>query len=547
MKKIFLFGLMAIALSSCSDSFIEEENLGNADAETFYKTASGYNSLVNANYAILRKLYGQDAYVFCAGTDLYAVGSGRGTEPEGLSRYSQLNPSSDGGIEELYEYSYEAIQKANMAIHYSAVTEQTPNLQQLVGEVKYLRANAYFVLVQSFGGVSIINDFFTSPVLSFDRNTAEEVYDVIITDLEESLASVGTGSYNGRVNKRAVQHLLAKVYLTRAYESFGSAADFTTAAAYAEDAIGGQGLTIPFATLWTPGNEMNAETIFSVQYSPGSVSFDPTRLGNKQANWYSSYLGGPEVSGKAGWRSYTLLPTQFALSLYTQEDQRWKATFMTEAFNRYYDFFDIPAAQHNTLAVKHYYVPQWETSAQTAAYVAAHPGVVIHAWGTYGAGVVSADYQTIPTKKFDDPKAAFVTGGGGGPRFGGPSTRDVVLSRLSETYLIAAEAYLNSNPGLGLQRLNAVRARAGITTPLGSYNIDTVLDERARELFGEYHRWFDLKRTGKLVERASAHNYLIDEANFNGANGELKILRPIPQKAIDLNQNRNFPQNPAYN
>lgn len=531
---------MAIALNSCSDSFIEEENLGNADAETFYQTASGFNSLVNANYSLLRKVYGGDAYVFCAGTDLYAVGSGRGTEPEGLSRYSQLNPSSDGGIEELYSSCYESIQKANMALFYAPTTEQTSNLPQLVGEVKYLRANAYFVLVQSFGGVSIVNEYISSPQLTFDRNSAEEVYEVIITDLQEALASVGTSAYNGRVNKRAVQHLLAKVYLTRAYETFGSASDFATAATYAEEAIAGQNLTIPFATLWAPGNEMNAETIFSVQYSVGSISTDPTKLGHKQANWYSSYLGGPEVSGKAGWRSYTLLPTQFALGLYTQEDQRWKATFMTEAFTRYYDFFDVPVAQHNTLTVKHYYVPQWETPAQTAAYIAAHPGVTIHAWGTYGAGVVSADYQTIPTKKFDDPKAPFVTSGS-------TSSRDIVLSRLSETYLIAAEAYLNSNPATGLERLNAVRTRAGITTPLTSYNIDTVLDERARELFGEYHRWFDLKRTGKLVERASAHNYLINAANFNGANGQLKILRPIPQAAIDLNQNRDFPQNPAYN
>mgnify|MGYP006129376853 CR=1 FL=1 len=51
---------------------------------------------------------------------------------------------------------------------------------------------------------------------------------------------------------------------------------------------------------------------------------------------------------------------------------------------------------------------------------------------------------------------------------------------------------------------------------------------------GEYHRWFDLKRTGTLVERASLHNFLIEESNFNGAGGELKILRPIPQEAIDL-------------
>ena len=539
MKKIVLFGLLALALNSCSDSFIEEENLGNGEAATYYKTAAGFNSLINANYSLLRDIYGGDAYVFCAGTDLYAVGSGRGTEPEGLSRYTQLNPASDGGIEELYESCYQSIQKANMAIYYSELTEQTTNLPQLIGEVKYLRANAYFVLVQSFGGVSTIPNYIADPQsqLAFDRNSAQEVYDVIISDLEDALNAVSTGTYNGRVNKRAVQHLLAKVYLTRAYETFGAASDFTTAASYAEDAIAGQGLTIPFSTLWTPGNEMNAETIFSVQYSTGSISYDPTKAGNKQSNWFSSYLGGPEVNGAAPWRSYTLLPTQFALSLYTEEDQRFEATFMYEVLWRYYGYFD---GNNPTGKIRHYYIPQWESPAETAAYVAAHPGVVTHAWGTYGAGVVSSDYQTIPTKKFDDPKSAYVTSGA-------PSSRDIILSRLSETYLIAAEAYLNSNPALGLERLNAVRTRAGITTPLTSYNIDIVLDERARELFGEYHRWFDLKRTGKLVERASAHNYLIEASNFNGANGELKILRPIPQAAIDLNQNRDFPQNPAYN
>lgn len=77
-------------------------------------------------------------------------------------------------------------------------------------------------------------------------------------------------------------------------------------------------------------------------------------------------------------------------------------------------------------------------------------------------------------------------------------------------------------------------------------NIDFILDERAREMLGEYNRWFDLKRTGKLVERASKYNFLIKQSNFNGNNGQLKILRPIPQAAIDLNQNSNFKQNPAY-
>jgi hypothetical protein len=53
-----------------------------------------------------------------------------------------------------------------------------------------------------------------------------------------------------------------------------------------------------------------------------------------------------------------------------------------------------------------------------------------------------------------------------------------------------------------------------------------------------------------LVERASLHHYRIKAnggaSSFIGTGGALKILRPIPQDVIDLNQNKNFPQNPGY-
>ncbi|WP_406843836.1 RagB/SusD family nutrient uptake outer membrane protein [Flavobacterium soyae] len=557
MKKIIiLLGIAAMVLNSCSN-YIEEESLSNVPADATYKTASGYQLLINTNYAWLKSIYGGNPWLFEAGTDMYA--EGRTPEPAGLSQYTLLIPSSDN-VADLYTPCYQLIQSVNKAVYYSAITEQTANLNTLVGEARFLRAQAYFLLVQTYGGVPIVNENITTPVLSFHRNTAEEVYTQIISDLDAALASVGTNSYSttGKVNKRAVNDLLAKVYLTRGYETFGKADDFAKAAAYADAAIGGQTLALAFDQLFKPGNDLNAETIFSVQYDKASTSTDPTKLGNNQFYYFSSYLGGAETG--APLRSYNLCPTDYALGLYEKGDKRWEGTFMTEILEGpettngvtknvlYYPYYR--STNPASLKVRHFYEPKWFTPADRVAWETANAArksatFVYHPWGEYSAAhtlIKNLDCYTIPVKKFDDPDPTT-------PSSTGPvSTRDIIVSRLGETYLIAAEAYLKAgNPGTGLDRLNEVRRRAGVANATAAeFNIDYILDERGRELLGEYKRWFDLKRTGTLVARASAHNYKIKAANFVGVGGQLKILRPIPQVALDLNQNKDFPQNPGY-
>lgn len=536
MKKLVILLLALSTTYSCSD-FLDEENLSNVNAEQFYTTADGFASLVNANYAQLKNIYGKDPWLFVAGTDLYA--RGRTVEPPGLSTYANLNPASEG-VDHLYKTCYVAIQSANMALHYSTKTEQSSILEQQIAEIKFLRANAFFLLVQTYGGVSLVTEYINSPVVSFERNSAEEVYTFIINELEEALPKANATAFNGKINKKAIQHLLAQVYLARGYETFGTSTDFTKAASYADDAIGGQTLTLSYNDLWKPGNEINPEIIFSVQYSTASASTDPTNLGHAQGSFFGPYHGGSEVAGNAPYRTYSLCPTQFALDLYTEDDTRWNATFMTEVYDRYFDYFDVQ--DHSSLNIKHYYEPKWHAgdSNYKANYLAAHPGVEYHDYGTYAAdNNPNFDYQTIPLKKFDDPKAPFGKN---------TNTRDIILARVGETYLIAAEAYYKSgNTNQAIARINEVRRRAGVTPiTVAELDIDFILDEKARETLGEYNRWFDLKRTGKLVERASRHNFLINESNFVGNGGNLKILRPIPQSAIDLNRNENFVQNPAY-
>lgn len=542
MKNIFkLAAIGAILLGSCDD-YLQEENRSNVTAETFYTTAEGFQTLINANYSQLREIYGQDPWLFMGGTDLYA--EGRNTEPPGLTQYTSLN-SSSAGVEFLYTECYDAIQKANTALYYADITAQTDELNQQKGEILFMRANAYFLLVQTYGGVALIDEAIQEAKVNFGRNSAEEIYAFILSDLQEALTLVNDGAYNGHVTKRAVNDMLAKVHLTRAYESFAASDDFSKAASFADAAIAGQGLDLTFAEVWKPGNELNAETIFSVQYSESSISTAPTSLGHQQQNFFGSYLGGSEVSGKAPYKSYTLCPTRFALDLFEEGDARWEGTFMTECYTRYYDYFDV--ADKSGLTVAHFYEPSWYDTADSLAYATAHPGVVYHKYGTHDVEGSSNtnNYDVIITKKFDDPKSYF----GGDNTLRRVSTRDFIVARLGETYLVAAEAYLGANNRANaLARLNEVRSRAGVAAATDAdLDIDYILDERGRELFGEYKRWFDLKRTGKLVERAVAHHPKITDASaFNGANGVQKILRPIPQVALDLNQDDSYAQNPAY-
>jgi hypothetical protein len=69
-----------------------------------------------------------------------------------------------------------------------------------------------------------------------------------------------------------------------------------------------------------------------------------------------------------------------------------------------------------------------------------------------------------------------------------------------------------------------------------------ILDESARELFGEFNRWFDLKRTGKLIERTKKMNFWTKN---KGTLDEHHLLRPIPQSEIDRSQPP-ISNNPGY-
>ncbi|MBQ7163690.1 MAG: RagB/SusD family nutrient uptake outer membrane protein [Bacteroidales bacterium] len=233
-------------------------------------------------------------------------------------------------------------------------------------------------------------------------------------------------------------------------------------------------------------------------------------------------------------------------------------------FIQYFDYYNNP-----TSPIIAYYAPAWATDADIAAWRADDPygqkaNTIITKTTLENVGIgpstqVNATWKErrsmdlgVPCiKKFDDYTAASIAN-----RSSSCSTHDVVLSRLGEAYLIAAEAYLQCNDRLkAADMINKLRQRPGtvktgfeaaMNVTAGDITIDFILDERAREMAGEYVRYTDLKRTHKLVEYVTAYNEDgVTDAQMKGDDGKYKILRPIPQDALDKNQTK-VAQNPGY-
>ena len=574
MKKTFFIYALALAgltattgLTSCSD-FLDADNKSNVTIEEYYKTEAGFESLVNATYSSLRAIYGGKPALFCNGTDLY--GNGRNAMDNSLHGY-RLD-ANNGDVKTFYQNCYAGIQLANTVIYYSDKTKQTDKIAQRVDEVRFIRAFFYYLLSQQFGGVPLENDYIQSAKNNFPRKSLSDTYAYIIgelTDLDENgHLPENYAADEGRANKQAVRSVLAHAYLAAGWDLDVSANEdgsnpvvndkkyFELAARMADKAIGGKRLTMSFADKWAPGNDGNEEVIFAVQYE--RTAAETAFQGNAQQNYFGSYYGADSDGNKYCVSSYS--PMLKLMMLFQPGDERYKSTFipmilhydknMPANESGYYGYYK---SHKDELDVDYYYPAWYESSAEDiAAWRAEDPEhrtntrVVPMTDPTFSSEVkdhdVEISYKEAIQKicgitcisKFDDPDAAI----------SGTSTetsyRDVVVAHLSETYLVAAEAYyMADDKGSALARINEVRNRAkAASLQEDDLSIDKLLDERALELAGEYYRWMDLRRTKKLVEyNLNGGNEQVRDINdMRGTDGKIKWYRPIPQDEINLNE-----------
>lgn len=503
MKKITILGLaFLLALSSCSDSFLESSPTTQIPAEEFYNSEERITQGLMAAYAPLQwpdwafGQYNPLQFVSDVMSDDVRVGGGHAKDNEHLQRMRFFNATPVYVCESLWTVFYSGINRSNIVIHR---INDVPNLapatkNRILAEAHTLRAYYYFWLWKLWGNVPYYDINPSTPPFLIPQMPADQVYAKIIEDLNFALdgdklpLAVTANNEIGRITKATAQMLKANAVMYQKDE-----------AKYAEvlrdmQAIIGSGiysLNDSFGDIWEDKGEWNKESIFEVNYSDalsGRSWSDPLLTGGSV---YPTLIGingisnSPEFAGGWGFE-----PVEKALyDSYEVADQRKDGGILS--FDKHKQQF--PQANYD---------PRYDDT-----------------------GFFNRKYL---------------------PRQGGNSENkgDQMLNyrnnyrvfRFSETLLIASELLVRTG-GSQAQAddyLNKVRGRAYNYT--GAYQktatLDNLLMENRLEFAMEGHRFWDLVRFGKAEQVLGVRGYTAN-----------KKYLPIPQSEVDKAQGT-LTQNP---
>lgn len=561
MKKIILIGSLFLAgmlMSSC-EQFLTENLTTDVTADNYYVTASGYEDGVRAMYWALDRVWGSELGMTIGelGTDFHTNGAD-GSHKEWNTYNQDLSPTGDNYVFNLWWELYRAINQCNAIIARQGEVEDidAATLAVRVGEAHFLRGLYYFTLVQSYGNIALTLEETKGIEEDATQVTPLEVYDqAVIPDFEAAIAALpASQSDYGRATKPAAEFMLAKALMTRAYLDGNNNSNASRAQSLMEGVINNYDFELlsTWGDLWDITNQHNAEVIWSVQNSTNLIL--NASLGSSGHRFHLYFLmeydklPGMTRTTEHGRPWKRARPTRWGETLWN-DDPAVDQALGTRADVRYQqgykhvwpannpgDFVVDDAAGNRTITIN---------AGDTALFLP-HIAVSNEFRSSKQYRVYTPDEYTekiYPTlNKFIDPLRD--------NRQRTQGSRDFVMCRLADAYLIAAEAALmQGNVETATAHVNVVRARAareGRETEMmvSTVDLEYILDERARELTGEQHRWFDLARTGTLVDRVSRYN---PQAAPNISAHH--ILRPIPQQQIDAvsSLGGTFNQNPGYN
>lgn len=559
-KRYILLIAIALFMGSCKD-YLEEEVSGTLTTSV-YDTPDGIQLGLNAAYSTLPNVMSEGDgqresgwALITLGTDICTNGKDGGIR--NFDKYNEFIEPANSYTTAVWDEFYVGINTANSVIAHAstALANNEEEAKNVEGQARYLRAYFYYWMVRQFGAIHYTEEETTAPETEANRTPVEEIYKEIVEDLEYAVNNLPESSVMGKANSWVAKTTLADVYLAMK--------EYDKAAELAEDVIinGPYSLLPNYADMWILGNENNSEFIWSAQFT-NDILID---AGGNPAHMFflSSYDKAEfmtrDIENGRPWQRFR--PTKYLLELFDDEDTRYDGTFKTVWYaNDQDDIDEVLAERGETIAY-----------GDTALWMPKNP-MPDEIRDTYLIGVEGLsgrDYmvrQIVNPDEYNDrvypstnkwiqpdrPDKNSVEG-----------SRDFIVYRFAEVYLIAAEANaLKANPDQtkALKYLNEVRLRAYNKTSVSELpvidhvDLEVILEERAKEFAQEGKRWFDLTTRGLLVERVRMYGGATDNIpNYSSrttTEGSVNIqdyhaLRPIPQTQIDRTTNE-YAQNPGY-
>lgn len=500
MKKspFYIISLAVGFLTSCGEGFLNKTDPTVLVADNFYNTETQVIQAVNGVYGQLQPIISnqwQYNEFITDNTTLHFNEADRGQGPslEALE-FWQIN-SSTGNITSLYNSIYGALVNINTTLSKLPEANASDAIKsRSEGELKFIRAYYYFLLVQYFGDVVIITEPLSSPgeAYNYARQPAESVYQLVISDLEFASSAL-PASYDdadkGRVTMGAALSLLGKVYLTRK--------EYDKAVSTLRQVLDLGYMLLPnYADVFRPSNKNHAESIFDVQFQGdnqlGEHSGFIYTFAPRQSN--GAVIDFPGQNG-GGWN----IPTLEIISSYEEGDKRKDVSLKEGYTNLEGQWIAVP------------FINKYH-----------HPHSIRNVTNDNWPVIRYADVLLMLAEAINELE--------------GPTAE--------------AFGYLNEiRLRVGLEPLHGLNPDAFKTA---------VLKERRLELAFENHRWFDLKRTMSPTEMAAFLNaYGEYEKNhlttprfgipFSDADFKFEpheVLFPIPADQIRINPE--LTQNPGY-
>ena len=536
------FGYIAImlllTLNSCS-GFLDEELKSALAPDNTYTSTHGFEVGVTGLYEYARSEFntwggeyngfshGQatPVEVLQIGTDIVFTNTDPLLITFGNLSYTPLSHY----VNSWWKFGYGLIANANLILEYSehkdVEWDKPTDKIGFQAEARFFRAYAYRYLVYLYGDVPYVDKVERDYRIDYTRTPKSEVLDHMIEDLKfaaENLPADPDEVQPGRLTKWAALHLLSEVYLMA-----GMNAEAEDAANQVINSHKFELMKDRFGT-----HTKEAGDVFSDLFKENNQN---RTAGNKETIWvmqleYNVTGGGGESED---WALRAWNPSYFSIDGFVIADSLGGRSvaqlipfpwWIGESKNSgFYEASDIRNSDYNIKRNWYYNDPRSEKYGQKAE-------ITEELW---------------KAKKLYPAMTKFFYGvqeKGGSEGYGG-CTKDRIKFRLSETYLLLAEALMNQGrTDEAAQAINEVRRRAHASDITGDQvNKNFLADERIRELIGEEMRRFTLCRLGLLKERVIKYN-----TDAAPRWDDKHLLWPIPQDVIDSNTGAEFPQNPGW-